>query len=332
MRRVEVLLDRIEDRLENAPLGLHLAGQPTSWQAAEAAGLTASYAALWTRWDGLDIAQGEAIVYPTESIDAATRRAIGGGRAVEGDVVFGERGSDALVLSHDPYEEGAEVILASDDGERLPYGSTIPDLILALLAEASVLYDHEGEFRDDLYGEDGQMTAGATRRLLRRHLDADPDAPLPRVELARALRHSGEFVASSAELKRALRCAPQFSWAHFELGRTWRDLAQGARARKAFVDAADVAGEEGLAAYFLAWAAMAEPTGREALAMRARSLRPDFAQAQLAAARAAAAQGEDDKCAEHVALGLAVSPKDLSLLAFARGGEGGHKRGTEGAG
>ena len=60
---IESVLDRIEDRLIDAPEGLHQVGEPASADdlaAAAKAGLEPEVLALWRRWDGLDLGNGEA--------------------------------------------------------------------------------------------------------------------------------------------------------------------------------------------------------------------------------------------------------------------------------
>lgn len=317
-RSLEDLLDKIEDRLRDAPLGLHVVGDPADADALEASPIAPEYRALWTRWDGMDLGQNETIVLALADVVAATEKARGEGWIAEGDVVIGERGHDALVLAADPYEEGADVLLVDDEGERLPYASSVPHLVLGALADISVLYDREGEFQGELFGDDGELVPEVERRMLRRRLDADPDAPLARVELARSLRENGEFTAARVELKRVLKVAPEFSRAHYELGRTAHAAGHPEPAARAFRAAAACERDDGLGAYYLAWGALTGAGDRAAVADEVRRRWPGFAAAQADAVRDALARERPERAREHLDLGLAVAPTDVGLLALRR--------------
>jgi len=237
-------------------------------------------------------------------------------------------------------------VLVEEDGERLPCASSVDRMVLALLGEFAVLFDEDGEYQEDLFGDDGELTSAAERRLLRRHLDLDPDAPLARFRLAQSLRRAGELRGAALELRQLLRRAPEFVWGHLELGRVRLGDGKPAEAVAAFRRAAELAGEPGLRAHCLALACLAlsnmpEQTGpsaqgkkgmsaktgsseqdpkasseRAALAAAALAANPNFAAAQEAAVRDALA-GEDLAAAdEQLALGLAVVPGHLGLLSL----------------
>lgn len=327
-RRVLHNLDRIEDRLRDAPEGLHDAGDPADPAALARSPLPAAARLLWEHWDGLELAHGEVRLYPLAAL--ADTQAAAEERLKAGDVVIGERGGDALVLAGDPHAEGADVVLVEEDGERLPHSSSVDLLVLAMLGEAAVLFDAEGEFQADLFGEDGELSHAAERRLLRRHLDLDPDAPLARFRLAQSLRRAGELRAAAGELGQLLRRAPEFAWGHHELGRARLGLGDAAAAARAFVEAAEHAAEDGLAAYFYAWACLARGTGPEGqderragrvpdrakLAAMVLARSPNFAAAQEAGVREALEGDEGGRAREMLALGLAVVPGHLGLLSL----------------
>lgn len=331
-RRVLNNLDRIEDRLRDAPEGLHDPGPPASADAVAESGLDPDIALLWATYDGLLLGGGEARILPLDEHARATEEAEAEGRLREGDRVIGERGRDLLVLVADPHAEGADVVLVEEDGERLPCASSVDRMVLALLGEFSVLFDEDGEYQADLFGDDGELTSAAERRMLRRHLDLDPDAPLARFRLAQSLRRAGELRGAAQELRQLLRRAPEFVWAHLELGRVRLGDGKPAEAVAAFRRAAGLAAEPGLRAHCLALACLAlsgmsSETGpsaqdpkasseRAALAAAALAANPNFAAAQEAAVRDALA-GEDVAAAdEQLALGLAVVPGHLGLLSL----------------
>lgn len=328
-RRILHNLDRIEDRLRDAPGGLHDAGSPAAASDLAASGLDPDIALLWAAYDGLELGGGEARVLPLSEQHDATSAAEAEGRLLPGDRVIGERGRDLLVLVADPHAEGADVVLIEEDGERLPCSSSVDRMVLALLGEFSVLFDEDGEYQSDLFGDDGELSPPAERRLLRRHLDLDPDAPLARFRLAQSLRRHGELRGAVLELRQVLRRAPEFVWAHLELGRVRLAETKPRDAAASFRRAADLAaaGEPGLAAHCLALACLSLQTGslaqdakasseRAALAASALQKNPGFAAAQEAAVRDALEREDLDIAEEQLALGLAVVPGHLGLLSL----------------
>lgn len=221
----EALGDRIEDRLRDAPLGLHQVGEPADPEALARAELPDEAVVLWRRWDGLGLGNGEARLLSLAESEVATQEARDAGILREGDRVIGEAGLASLVLPADPWAEGGDVVMVEDDGERAPYASSVLRMVIGMLAEMSVLYDDEGEYREGLFDEQGVLTAKSERRLLRRRLDFDEDAPFPRFRLGQLLRRAGELRAARSELRKVLHRAPEFAWAHWELGRAELELS-----------------------------------------------------------------------------------------------------------
>lgn len=317
--RIRHALDKLEERLMMAPPGLHRAGGPADPEALRQAALPPAAAMLWARYDGLEVGAETARILPLAEIEAATEAAQAEGLLRPGDRVVGEVGRDLYVLPADPYEEGADVVLVEEGGERLPEASTAAHLALGLLGEAGVLFDDDGEFRDELYGEDGEPTEAAQRRILRRRLDLDPDAPRARLRLSQLLSRAGELRAAAAELRQVLRRAPELPWAHEALARVREREGKVDEARAGYLAAAERmdAVDAGLAAYFRARAARcAEGEDRAAIADQVRRARPEFAREQVQAAQALLERGARDDAAEVVALGLAVSPGQVELLAL----------------
>ncbi len=344
-RRVEHNLDRIEDRLRDAPEGLHDFGPPADPAALQVSELPPAARLLWGQWDGIELAAGTLTLWPLADLARATAELRASARIAGDDLPIGEREGAVLVLCADPHAEGADVVLVEEDGERLPHSAGVDLLVLALLGEVAVLHDEEGEFQEELFGADGELTRAAERRLLRRHLDLDPDAPLARFRLAQSLRRAGELRAAAGELRQLLRRAPDFAWANHEQGRVQLGLGAGGEASRAFTRAAELAREPGLQAHFLAWACVAleqaaseapapkdslpgavpkdrrprpevaTPT-RAGLAAQVLARSPEFVRAQEAALREALEKDDLVHAEEALRLGLAVVPGHLGLLSL----------------
>jgi tetratricopeptide (TPR) repeat protein len=334
----EALADRIEDRLRDAPLGLHQVGEPADPEALARAELPEEAVVLWRRYDGLGLGNGEARLLSLAESELATSEAKDAGILREGDRVIGETGLALLVLPADPWAEGGDVVMVEDDGERAPYASSVIRMVIGMLAEMSVLYDDEGEYRDGLFDELGELTPKAERRLLRRRLDFDEDAPFPRFRLGQLLRRAGELRAARSELRKVLHRAPEFAWALWELGRTELELAASdgdddpercrESARACFAGAAEKTEDRSLRALFLAWQARACEGGeggrsegrrgeeRERLARAVLELDPAFVVTREAAVREAIEDEDPQRARELLELGLAIEPRHLGLLAL----------------
>ena len=299
----------------DAPIGLHRVGEPADEAELERAQLPDEAAALWRRWDGIELAGGEAQLFSLAEQQQALEEAGEHGILRAGDRVIGRYGAALLVIPADPWEEGGDVVMVEDDGERAPYASSVARLALGLVAETAVLYDDEGEYREDLFGDDGQLTARAERRLLRRRLDFDEDAPFPRFRLGQLLRRAGELRGARSELRRVLRCAPEFAWAHWELGRVAFEMGEREEARESFASAAEKTHDLHVRALFLAWQARAvdEPE-REQLASAVKQIDPGFVAAREAGLREAIEHEDGGRARELLALGLAIEPRSLALL------------------
>lgn len=310
----ERLLDKIEDRVRDAPPGLH---QPGDRAALASDALSAEAALLWAHYDGFELGHAETVLLPLAAHQQATEAAVDIGVVRTGDRVVGEQGRDLLVVPSDPWEEGAGLIAVEEDAERVPLASTPIHFVLAMLGVYRVLYDEEGEFREGLVGEDGELSPEAERQICRRILDEDKDAPQARFRLAQLLRRAGELRAARSELRFVVQRAPQFAWAQFELGRVEKALEHPVPAGKAFHRAAETASDDGLRALCLAHAAsVTDASQRQSLADRVRELYPSFAKAQEAGAREGLANGDVTRAQEQVSVGLAVEPGHLGLLSL----------------
>ncbi len=323
-RGIERLLDRIEDRLVDAPPGLHWAGDPAPPDAVSALALDPDDASFFRRWNGLRIANEDVVIHAVEAVEAATAAAAAEeGRLRSGDRVVGEQGRDLLVLPADPWEEGAGLSLVEETGERWPEATNLARFVLGSLAVAAVLYDEEGEFREGVVDEDGTLAASVERKLLRRRLDFDPHAPAPRYRLARSLQRAGELRAAAAELGRVVELAPMFAWGHLARGEVLEAQGHVREALGCYEAASERFDDPDVSAHALACAAFAaslagDEARRADLAGRVLRVRPEFAAQTEAAAQHELARGHRSAARRMVQLGRAVSPRQISLLDLER--------------
>lgn len=305
----------------DAEPGLYMMGGHASSRDLEASSIEPGALMMWARWDGMDLANGELVLHELRTIPDHTRltaEAADGWR--DGDLVIGHRGRDTLLLSRDPWEDGADVLVLDEDAERTPFASTVEHLVLGIMGEIGVLYDELGEFREHLFDEEtGELTEKSERRLLRRRLDLDPDAPAPRLRLGQLLSRAGELRGARKELAEVVKRAPQFAWAQFELGRVLVRLDQPREAHAAFRAASEVPElDPGLAALFWAWRATTAPddAARAAAGRRCLELYPMFVKNAEAGAREALGQGDLERARQLRQVALAVEPGHLGLLAL----------------
>jgi len=316
-RDVDDVIDRIEDRLRDAPFGFHVVGDPAERAALAASGLDEDTARVWASWDGLDLASGELVLYSLGAIEAATREAVEAGELTAGDRLIGERRGALVILPSDPWEEGAAVVTVAE-GDRAPEASSVARLVLVVLGELSVLYCEDGEFREGLVSDDGSLRPEVERKLLRRRLDFDEDAPAARFRLGQLLARDGAWTGARAELTAVLKRAPAFSWASLELARANAALGEREKAFSTAKAGAEAARDEGMSALLWAHAAMhARDTElRRRCAAEVKARNPTFCASHVQGIHEAIAWQEGRRARELLSLGLAVEPTHLELLAL----------------
>src|SRR5262249_23251006 len=193
-------------------------------RAGGAAGPPAELASFLRSFDGADL-----------FIDAVTVYAAGSLRREGGLLVFGathDGDTLALDLGRDP---PPVVRVEADTGEALEEGTSFARWIEGYMAAEAIVYDREGEFRDGIFGDDGEaLDPRAVIRRERKALKLDPEAPAPLLRLARALERTGRAAEAERILAGVVARSPRFAWAWFDLGRLRRAAGRLADAEEAF--------------------------------------------------------------------------------------------------
>jgi len=302
---VPQFFERFRDELARYAEGVHRLGEPA--RAADVRGLPAELASFLRSWNGGDL-----------FVDAFTLRAAD---AVERDgelLIFGETaGGDRLALD----EKGRVLRLEEDTGEVLVEGSGFARWLEAMVVAEGVIYDREGEFREEVFDDSGEeLLPEAAERRERKALRLDPAAPAPAWRLAKALARLGQAAKAARVLEELVARAPDFAWAWFDLGRLRRDAGKLAEAEEAFARAA-ADGEYEHSAYFAAHAARTAATRGDDLARarhaaRALELDRDLARAQRDAAERLLTEDRREEALEAAELARALRPGDLQTIAL----------------
>ena len=302
----DTTVDRIMAALERAPAGLHDLGEPTvdvplDWPA--------TVGDVYLAFDGGALFGDLLTLVPAREATTDDDGLIAIGELV-GDAIWFDR--KGRVWRADP-----------DTGERVIDGTRFDRWLHGVVDGLAALYDDEGEFAEDAFTDDGELSEETARAQLHAQLKRDARAPGPRWRLARRLAAEGELALAREHLEDVVATTPDLAWAWLDLARVSEKLGELAGA----IDEAEAAalarpGHE-LAGYFLAEAArLAALAGdeprRAALAARALAADPELARGQLSGATTSLEAGELDDAAHLVSLARALAPRDLAVLDLAR--------------
>jgi tetratricopeptide (TPR) repeat protein len=194
-----------------------------------------------------------------------------------------------------------------------------------MLDALDLVIDHEGEYRDDVYDDEGDILPIVREKQLRAQLKRDSAAPGPRWRLAQVLIEQDSIEEARNELEEVVTNDPAFSWAWLDLARVSERLGESTGA----IDEARMAAEaaEGVqhpqAGYFWSHVArLASNVGNDMVraeaATKASLLAPDLTRAQIEGVRQCIDAGDTDSAKGLIELLRAVWPRDLEVLELAR--------------
>ncbi|MEJ7604571.1 MAG: hypothetical protein WKG01_42355 [Kofleriaceae bacterium] len=301
-------LERLFLELDEAPAGLHDVEPAAS---ALPNGLPAPLIDLYAHCVGMRMFFDTVELVPSNQVTMP----------VPGRWRFGTCDDDPILIDHRGRVWRTDASLDSDicEGTRL-------DRWLAGIHDATaLLYDTDGEFADDVFDEDGEITPKVRERQLRAHLKRDVAAPAPRWRLALAMLDQGAQDDARNELEQVVSDDPAFAWAWLDLaGISERvgDLGNATDEIRMAAETAEAAGHEQAGYFWAQLARLATLTGDEMLRAQAATktslLAPELKQAQLEGARESLAAGDAASAKGLLDLLRAVWPRDLEVLELAR--------------
>lgn len=306
--------NKLREALSRFAVGVHdLAAPATEATIREAearlgARLPEPYRDFLTSWNGGFLFHDDISLYGV----TGARRELEALAAVDGRVVFG-----ATPTSELSFDAAGRVVARDLDTEAVAIvGSEFERWLDATLAREAVVYERDGEFRDEAF-EGGELSEAAVRKRAAAAVKADPDSPAWREELAHTLIAEGKPDRAVKELERAVLLDPQLAGAWFALGQLRRASGEQALAATAFQRAGEAERDPEEAAFDLAHAARAaaevSPADAAALGARVAELAPRFADDQATAAAHLVEDGDFDAAMERLSLAAAVLPDDAAI-------------------
>lgn len=303
----DTVVDRIVAALERWPDGMHDLGEPTvdvpqRWPV--------TVIDVYLTMNGARLFGDAIVLHPASDVPAADE---------DGLVLFGTFDDEPVwfdakgrVWREDP-----------DTGDRYVDGTALDRWLLGAIDATAHLFDVDGEFAEDAFTEDGELTSEIAIARARSQVKRDSKAPGPRWRLARLLTAEGELAQAREELETVVANDPALSWAWLDLARISEKLGELAGAIDEARAAADANPAHEQRAHFLAeaarYAALANDEAQRAeLSRSALAADPGLVKGQLAGANDRLGEGEIEAAAHLASLAKALAPRDLEVIDLVR--------------
>lgn len=303
--QAEAPLDRISELLDEATIGLHDL-RPIEGGADVPVGLAEVYLVV-----GAGSLFHETIeLRPPEELIRDPHQGIGFGTC-DGDELWLD--AKGKVRRFDPSLD-----------EELIEGSSLERWLWGVLEGYQHLVDFEGEFAEDAFDADGELTDDCALRVLAAQLRRDPSAIGPRLRRAQLLAKESVDLAR-VELEEVVRLDDKLAWGWIELAKISEakgELPGALDEARAAAEAAEAA-RHAQAGYF--WAHVArlaslagDEAARAAAAAKVGRLAPELKAAQLAGAAEDLEAGDPVAAGKLCELLRAVWPRDLEVIDLRR--------------
>ena len=306
-REDDTTVDRIVAALERWPDGMHDLDEPrvdvpVDWPAA--------LADVYLAFDGGRLFSDSLTLSPIAELPRWDAR---------GRILVGEWLNEPIEVDR----AGAVWRVDPETGDDVIDGTTFDRWLHGAIDASALLFEDDGEFRDDVFTEGGELTPEVSLAQAKAQVRRDARAPGPRWRLARLLVARGDLDTARAELEEVVARAPALAWAWLDLAKISERLGSKGGAVDEAEAAADADPDHEHRAHFLAEAArLAAAAGdeprRAAFAARALALEPGLVAGQLAGAEDRVTEGDLGAAAHLVALARAIAPRDLAALDLAK--------------
>lgn len=295
----------ISARLAEYGDGVHRLGEPA---VVLDSALPASVDTICREFDGAELFHESLVLYSGSRLQID-----------EGRFHVGEYAGDDVYVAKD----GSVWRLEKDTGELLPEGTRFDRWLAGVIDAESVVYEKDGEFRDDVFDEDGELSDSSAAERERRQLGRDPKAVAPRWRLARTLSNQGRLEKARDCLEEVVAAQRDFPWAWFDLARISEELGHPECACDEAEMAAEAKADYEHAAFFLGHAArLAQAAGQEeraqALAQRVLEMDPDLPRRHREGARELLAAGDVEAARQLLVVSKVLAPRDLETLDLLR--------------
>ncbi len=291
----------IVERLSEYGDGIHRLGGPALMLDAA---LPESVKTICHEFNGAELFHESLVLFPGGSI-----------REEDGRFWVGEWGGDDIYVD----SKGAVWRFDRDMEEQLPEGTRFDRWLAGAVDAETVLYDRDGEFLDDVFDDEGELSFEAEAERSRRQLKRDPKAVAPRWRLARAQIDGQDLVAARKSLEEVVASYEDFPWAWFDLARISEKLGDADVASEEAEQAALVRSDSDYASFFLAHAArLAQVAGQDTrcaqLAGMVLARDPELPRRHVEAARERLEADDAEAARELLILAKVVAPRDLQVI------------------
>jgi tetratricopeptide (TPR) repeat protein len=208
--------------------------------------------------------------------------------------------------------------------EWLAVGSRLDRWLWGMVDSQSLMFDAEGEFVDDVFDDDGELSKATELAQCKAMVRRDGAAAAQRWRLGALLCRQGELHKGREQLENCVEAQPDFYWAWLELARVSEQLGELDGAYDEALAASQAAQRRGAIAAGYLWSHVARlaqrrnaSIDRDTAAHKVQQLAPTLRSEQLTGLRDCLERGDRQSAQGLVELMRAVWPRDVEVLDLA---------------